>query len=202
MGFLFVGSVGIPAQWFTKRRSLANGISASGSGFGGLIYSLAAGAMLQSIGLAWTFRVLGILAFSVNSICALLLRDRNAIIKTRQNGELPHISSETGTVLTKTTAFDYRLFQRTEYLLLCAYGWFSILAYVVLIFSLANYANYIGLSASDAAIVSALLNLGQALGRPPIGYFSDNIGRLNMAASKFPFQIQEMTTQLTSPLPY
>lgn len=88
MGFLFVGSVGIPAQWFTKRRSLANGISASGSGLGGLIYSLAAGAMLQSIGLAWTFRVLGILAFAVNSICALLLRDRNHIIQSRQNGTL------------------------------------------------------------------------------------------------------------------
>jgi MFS family permease len=25
------------------------------------------------------------------------------------------------------------------------------------------------------------LNLGQSLGRPPIGYFSDNVGRLNMA---------------------
>ena len=88
-------------------------------------------------------------------------------------------------MLILVTAFDYRLFQRAEYLLLCAYGWFSILAYVVLIFSLANYANYIGLSASDAAIVSAILNLGQGLGRPPIGYFSDSIGRLNMAASEY-----------------
>lgn len=57
------------------------------------------------------------------------------------------------------------------------------LAYVVLIFSLANYANAIGLSASQASVVSAILNLGQALGRPPIGYFSDTIGRINMAAS-------------------
>lgn len=55
------------------------------------------------------------------------------------------------------------------------------LAYVVLIFSLANYANEIGLDASKAATVSALFNLGQFLGRPPIGYFSDTVGRLNMA---------------------
>src|SRR5271169_5144916 len=37
MGFLFVGSVGIIAQWFTRRRSVANAIAASGSGLGGLM---------------------------------------------------------------------------------------------------------------------------------------------------------------------
>ena len=163
MGFLFVGSVGIPAQWFTTKRSLSNGISACGSGFGGLVYSLAAGAMLKSIGLAWTFRVLGILAFCINSICVLLLRDRNKIIGSVQN------------------AFDVQLFKRTEYLLLGGFGWFSMLGYVVLIFSLANYANAIGLNAQQASVVSAILNLGQGLGRPPIGYFSDSIGRINMA---------------------
>jgi MFS family permease len=163
MGFLFVGSVGIVPQWFTTRRSLANGFSTCGSGLGGLIYSLATGAMLQTIGLAWAFRVLGIVACVVNTVCSLLIRDRNKAIGSSQ------------------LSFDAKLFKRPEYLLLCAYGWFSILAYVVLIFSLANYANAIGLSASQAAIVSALFNLAQAFGRPPIGYFSDSIGRINMA---------------------
>lgn len=163
MGFLFVGSVGIVPQWFTTRRSLANGFATCGSGLGGLVYSLATGAMIESIGLAWAFRVLGILACVVNTICALLIRDRNKAIGSSQ------------------LAFDGKLFKRTEYLLLCGYGWFSILAYVVLIFSLANYANSIGLSASQASIISALFNLGQAFGRPPIGYFSDAIGRINMA---------------------
>lgn len=121
--------------------------------------------MLKSIGLAWTFRVLGIIAFAVNTTCSLLLRDRNKIIGSSQN------------------AFDVRLFFRAEYLLLCGYGFFSMLGYVVLIFSLANYANAIGLGASQAAIISALFNLGQGLGRPPIGYFSDNVGRLNMAGA-------------------
>lgn len=101
-------------------------------------------------------------------------------------------------MLTHVIAFDYRLFNRAEYLLLCVYGWFSMLAYVVLIFSLANYANYIGLSSSDAAIVSAILNLGQGLGRPPIGYFSDSVGRLNMACSKhYPLMFSKLQDLLT-----
>nr|POE50148.1 putative transporter mch2 [Quercus suber] len=164
MGFLFVGSVGIPPQWFTTKRSLANGIAAAGSGFGGLVYSLAAGAMIRSIGLPNAFRVLGGVSFAVNTVCASLLRDRNKIIGSSQK------------------AFDVSLFERPEYLLLNGFGFFSMLGYVVLVFSLANYANAIGLNASQASIVSALLNLGQTIGRPPIGYFSDRTGRINMAA--------------------
>jgi MFS family permease len=163
MGFLFVGSVGIPPQWFTTKRSLANGISSSGSGFGGLLYSLAAGAMIKSIGLAWCFRVLGLLAFVVNAICTILIRDRNKIIGSRQG------------------AFEIKLFKRPEYLLLSGYGLFSMLGYIALVFSLADYAKNVGLDTSQAAVISAVLNLGQGLGRPPIGYFSDNIGRINMA---------------------
>ncbi|KAK4551798.1 hypothetical protein LTR86_010884 [Recurvomyces mirabilis] len=163
MGFLFIPSVGIVPQWFTTKRSLANGFATCGSGLGGLTYSLATGAMIKTIGLPWAFRVLGIVAFAVNTICTILLKDRNKIIGASQ------------------LAFDTKLFKRPEYLLVNFWGFFSLLAYVVLIFSLANYANAIGLSASQASLVSALFNLGQALGRPPIGYFSDSIGRLNMA---------------------
>ena len=55
------------------------------------------------------------------------------------------------------------------------------LGYIVLLFSLPNYANSIGLTAHQGSIVGAILNLGQGLGRPPIGYFSDSLGRINMA---------------------
>jgi MFS family permease len=56
------------------------------------------------------------------------------------------------------------------------------LGYIVLLFSLPNYANSIGLTAKQGSIVGAILNLGQGLGRPPIGYFSDSVGRINIAA--------------------
>ena len=55
------------------------------------------------------------------------------------------------------------------------------LGYVVLNFSLPNYANYVGLTASQGTIIGAVFQLGQMLGRPVIGYNSDTFGRLNMA---------------------
>ncbi|CAN9157342.1 unnamed protein product [Alternaria alternata] len=165
MGFLFVGSVGIAAQWFTTHRSLANGCCAAGSGLGGLIYSLAAQAMIRDIGLPWAFRTLAVIAFVVNSACALLIKDRNKQIGSSQ------------------LSFDYTLFAKPQFAGLLAFGFLSMLGYIVLLFSLPSYARTIGLSAQQGSIIGAVFNLGQALGRPPIGYFSDSIGRLNMAGS-------------------
>lgn len=163
MGFLFVTSIGIPSQWFTSKRSLANGVAAAGSGFGGLVYSLSAGAMIKSIGIAWCFRVLGLLALVVNSVGIFFIRDRSKEIGSRYS------------------AFDTKLLKRPEYLLLNGYGFFSFLGYIALIFSLADYAKKIGLDATQASLMSALVNMGQGFGRPAVGYFSDSIGRINMA---------------------
>lgn len=165
MGFLFVGSVTIAPQWFTTRRSLANGISAAGSGIGGLMYSLSTQAMIRNIGLPWAFRILGIIACVVNVVAAMLVKDRNKQIGSSQ------------------LSFDHRLFKKIEFWLLLAFGFLSMLSYIVLLFSLPNYARTVGMTAQQGSIIGAVLNLGQALGRPPIGYFSDAFGRINMAAT-------------------
>ena len=182
MGFLFVASVGIVPQWFSKRRSFANSIAAAGSGIGGLIYSLATNAMIKSIGLGWAFRILAIVSCVVNVICTILVRDRNKAVGSVQ------------------LAFDVRLFKRPEFLLLLGWGFFSMLGYIVLLFSLPNYARSIGLSAQQGSVIGALLNLGQGklnywivfyykllivpgLGRPFVGYFSDAAGRINLAGA-------------------
>ena len=163
MGFLFVGSVGVVPQWFTKRRSVANGIATGGSGLGGMMYSLASNAMIQRFGVGWTFRILGIVSFTVNFVCAILIRDRNKAIGATQ------------------LAFDYRLFKRMEFLLTLGWGFFSMLGYIVLLFSLPNYALSVGLTAKQGSVIGALLNLGQGLGRPVVGIFSDAAGRINIA---------------------
>ncbi|KII91708.1 hypothetical protein PLICRDRAFT_75740, partial [Plicaturopsis crispa FD-325 SS-3] len=163
MGFLFVGSVGIPSQWFSRRRSLANGICSAGSGAGGLTYSLATNAMIQSVGLPWAFRILALVSFGANFIGALLVRDRNKKIGSRPK------------------MFDHTLLQHKQFLLLLGWAVFSVLGQVILLFSLPDYARSIGLTAKQGSVVGALLNLGQATGRPLVGLFSDKLGRINMA---------------------
>ncbi|OJJ49368.1 hypothetical protein ASPZODRAFT_112211 [Penicilliopsis zonata CBS 506.65] len=163
MGFLFVGTIGVIPQWFVRRRGFAMGITAGGSGLGGLVYSLAVGALLSRFGIGWAFRVLAICSFVVNLICANLIKDRNKAVGSRFR------------------SFHLPLFKRPEFVLYLAWGFLSMLGYVALLFSVADYALSIGLSSHQASVVSALLNLGQGLGRPFVGIFSDKIGRINVA---------------------
>ncbi|KAI2955220.1 hypothetical protein CBS147322_3433 [Aspergillus niger] len=134
MGMQFSATVGIIPQWFTRRRSLANGIATAGSGIGGLIYSLATSAMIQNLGIGWAFRILAIVSAAA-----------------------------------------------PEFLLTLAWGCFSVLGYVALLFSIPDYASTVGLTASQGSILGAMFNLGGGLGRPVIGYVSDSFGRLNTA---------------------
>jgi MFS family permease len=55
------------------------------------------------------------------------------------------------------------------------------LGYMTLLYSLPNFADSIGLNGSQAAAISAYLNLGIALGRPAVGWASDRWGRIEIA---------------------
>ncbi|KAH8164849.1 hypothetical protein CIB48_g3408 [Xylaria polymorpha] len=116
LGLTFVTSAPVPAQWFKKRRSLANGFVASGSGFGGLVYSLATNAMIQNIGLAWTFRTLAIICFVVNGIASFFIRDRNQAVSS------VHV------------AFNWKLFKRPSFIMFQLWMTLSLIGYVILVF--------------------------------------------------------------------
>jgi len=165
MGFLYIPSSAILPQWFSTKRSLANGIAASGVGIGGLAYNLGAGAGIESVGPEWTYRILALCALASNLPCSLLLRDRNKVVAP------------------KTKIFDVREYGHVSVLLVLAWGFLTELGYVVLFYSLPSYANTIGLSAQQGAVAGALLNLGLAIGRPVVGYCSDTFGRINVAAA-------------------
>lgn len=64
---IYIPSLPIISQWFSTKRSLANGISASGSGFGGMFFSWMTGLMLERIGLQWTLRTMGLMTLAANS---------------------------------------------------------------------------------------------------------------------------------------
>lgn len=140
MGFAFTATVGVVSQWFDKRRSFANALSTSGSGFGGLVYALATNAMISRLGLAWAFRVLAIISFIVNGFCSAILKDRNKAIGA------VHV------------AFDRSLLKKAEYWLYLFWGFFSMLGYVITVFSLADYCQQVGFTAQQGSIVSAMFN--------------------------------------------
>ncbi|KAL7817706.1 MFS general substrate transporter [Trichoderma gracile] len=109
--FLYIGTIGIIPQWFARRKGIANGIAAAGSGIGGLIYSLSTEAMISNFSVAWAFRITAICTAAVNIVCIILIKDRNKHIQPTQN------------------AFDLGLVRRPELLLISTWMFLSIIGY-------------------------------------------------------------------------
>ncbi|KAK8017414.1 hypothetical protein PG993_013740 [Apiospora rasikravindrae] len=158
IGLVYIPATAVVPQWFERRRSLANGICAAGSG-----------AMLDSVGDAWSLRVTAAFVFVVNLVATLLVRSPD-------DGRIRPAARGGGGV------FNFGLVRRSyEAQLLLGWCFVLMFGYITLMFSLSDYAKAIGRSDQDAATIPALLNLGAALGRPLIGFASDRLGRIEVA---------------------
>ncbi|KAI4923027.1 uncharacterized protein J4E92_007778, partial [Alternaria infectoria] len=165
IGFLYIPCLPVLSQWFDRKRSLANGISAAGSGVGGAAFTWGTEAIIQRFSISWALRITGIIAFVANLTATVFIRDRNKAIRPSQLG------------------FDTKLLRRYEVILLLAWVFISMLGYIVLLFSLSDFALSIGLSRSQATDIIGLLNVGTAVGRPIIGILSDRWSRIDTAGA-------------------
>ncbi|KAI4644046.1 uncharacterized protein J4E78_009829, partial [Alternaria triticimaculans] len=165
IGFLYIPCLPVLSQWFDRKRSLANGISAAGSGVGGAAFTWGTEAIIERFSIGWALRITGIIAFVANLTATVFIRDRNKAIRPSQLG------------------FDTKLLRRYEVVLLLAWVFISMLGYIVLLFSLSDFALSIGLSRSQATDIIGLLNVGTAIGRPIIGILSDRWSRIDTAGA-------------------
>lgn len=165
IGCTFIPTMGVLAQWFSKRRSLVYGIAASGMGVGGLIFSFGARWLTRDLGLSWSLRITGVVSCLVNLLATGLIKSRN------------------GQVLPSHDSFDTKLLCRYDVFLHLCFAFVSMLAHTVVLFSLSDFGHSIGLTEGQAASVTAFLNLGIALGRPFIGILSDRFGRIETAGT-------------------
>lgn len=163
VGFLYVSTVPIVSQWFWKKRSFAQGITAGGSGLGGLIFSASISPMIQNISLAWALRIHIIICFVTLFLASTIVRDRNHQLRPKQH------------------PFDVRFFRHWDIWLLLIWAFLYLLEYMTLISSLPNFTRSLGLSASEASLPAILINLATITGRVGAGFVSDRYGRITIA---------------------
>jgi MFS family permease len=163
VGFTYLPSIAILPQWFGRRRSTASAISAAGSGIGGLIFSLATGSIIESLSLPWALRITGIVTGCVNLVAVLLIRDRNHIVNPNHDG------------------LHLGLLRQAEVQWLLSWVFIMLFGYIGIQFSLSDFATSIGIKGMRANLVTAMLNVGTALGRPWIGLLCDRYGRIEVS---------------------
>ena len=164
-GLVWLPAAPIIAQWFSSKRSLAQGIGSSGSGVIGVIFSVATTPMIDNLSLGWALRIIGICSGGMLLLATVLIKDRNTTIK-------PDIHP-----------FDTKLLNRKGILLLIGYTFFTVLGYIVMIYSMSPFALSLGLSQYQAGNITAFVNVGTAIGRPFVGVLSDKVGRITVACS-------------------
>ncbi|KAJ7659855.1 major facilitator superfamily domain-containing protein [Mycena rosella] len=155
IGTRFVVSV-TPAQYFSKRRGLANGIVYAGGGLGGAVTSFAIDGLIQALGPPWTFRIVGLMTLATGLPAAWLIKERTPI---------------------RTTGFiEWSLFRDLRFVVLFFAGALGTFPLFVPPFFLPLYSASLGLSPSAGAGLVAGFNLASALGRLGCGFASDVIG--------------------------
>jgi hypothetical protein len=167
-----------PAQYFKLRRGLANGIVYAGGGLGGTVICFVLEGLIQKLGVAWAFRVIGFMTLCTGLPAAWLIKDR-APIKTNTFIEW-YVSSASSTVLSPRINLRLRgLFRDIRFTFLFIAGAVGTFPLFVPPFFLPLYTNSLGLSSSAGAGFVAAFNFSSAIGRLLCGFGSDTIGPLN-----------------------
>ncbi|PLB43461.1 MFS general substrate transporter [Aspergillus steynii IBT 23096] len=149
----------ITAQYFRAKRGIANGIVYAGGGLGGAVISFILNALLDRVGTAWTFRILGFLVWGTGLPAAYLIRQRVPI--------------------PRSAFIEWRLLRDVRFMLLFASGAIATFPLLVPPFFLPLYTDSMGMASSAGAGVVAAFNFSSALGRLLCGFCSDRLGPLN-----------------------
>lgn len=141
----------IAPQWFIKRKGLAMGIMASGSGVGGLIMPIVITSLNENLGGAWCYRIIGIVSFVVSLLASLLLKEKpNTVPKKKLNFN---------------AILDFSVCKDPKFVIWCIAGNLSIMAYYIPVFYLPTHATKIGLSPTQGSALVAVFSAINVFGR-------------------------------------
>ncbi|KAH9983981.1 MFS general substrate transporter [Xylariaceae sp. FL0662B] len=158
-GLCFTITASTPTQYFRRKRGLANGVVFAGGGLGGTILSYSLDPLIQNVGPAWTFRILGLAVFATGLPAAWFIKER---IPVRRGGFV-----------------EWRLFKNFTFVLVFFAGAIGTFPLLVPPFFIPLYVRAIGLSSGTGAGLLAGFNFASAVGRIICGLLCDAIGPLN-----------------------
>jgi len=159
LAFIYLPTMTILPQWFKYKRSLASSIAAAGSGCGGLVFNLGMQKVLEAKSVFWALRVQSILCFCLTWISIFLLRSR---------------------IESKNSLYDSEIMRSVGFWVFCLYYIFCMLGYVIVLYGMANFTTSLGYTPYQGSIASAMVQVGNLVGRPIVGQLSDKFGVMNI----------------------
>ncbi|KAF3007571.1 hypothetical protein E8E13_007246 [Curvularia kusanoi] len=160
MNFVYTITNQLPVQYFSGRLGLANGLIKLGGGIGGSVMAIALEKMVQRVGIAWTFRIQGLLTVGMGLPAAWFMKDRIAPVR-------------------KAPFVDLTMFRSVPFTTMFVSGAIGTFALFVPPYYLPLFAQSLGLSSTTGAGLVAAFNACNAVGRFAGGPLCDKIGPTN-----------------------
>ncbi|KAK1243453.1 hypothetical protein MKX07_004081 [Trichoderma sp. CBMAI-0711] len=149
----------VPSQYFSSKRGLANGFMFAGSGFGGAAISFALDSLIHKLGVAWAYRILGLMTLSTGLPAAWLMKER---IPVERRGFI-----------------EWKLFKSPTFVLVFIGSAIGTFPLFVPPFFIPLYTRSLGFSTNVGAGLVAGFSLSSAAGRILSGFASDKVGSIN-----------------------
>ncbi|PLB39367.1 putative MFS monocarboxylate transporter [Aspergillus candidus] len=162
-GLMFCPTIALMPTYFTRKRALAIGITASGSATGGLVFPAVVMRLLPQLGFGWTMRVLGFISLATLTPCLVFLKQR---LPPRRSGPL----------------VEWGAFRELPYTLFAIGMFLNFWGIYVGFFYIGSFSrNMIGVSQETSIDVILVMNGIGLLGRLGPNYLADRFtGPLNM----------------------
>ncbi|KAK3846243.1 MAG: major facilitator superfamily domain-containing protein [Linnemannia gamsii] len=165
---VYFPSVAAPTHWFEKKRGLAMGISASGSGLGGFFLAPLTQFLIDRYAVQWTLRALAMYSLVICGGASLLLFERGKSDREQRRNEERQFRIETGKrfvlpAYTKELAFAT----------LVAFQFLLSMSYLTPIYYMELYSTHIGISKQMGAVINGWFNGASFFARILSGLLAD-----------------------------
>lgn len=160
---VFVAANALIPQWFLHKRGMANGIFTGGAGLGAILFSLSEQALIDSAGLPWAQRYVGILCGGMCFLSSFFMVERKELFRRQ------------------VKIFNFKLLIRGDVWLAILWGTITMFCCGIVSNVLSSFAVSIGLDHKQGSILICVLSVGIIVGRPLLGYLGDIIGSVNAA---------------------
>ncbi|KAI9496140.1 major facilitator superfamily domain-containing protein [Zychaea mexicana] len=165
VSLMYVTIMAVAPQYFDRKRGLALGIVASGSGIGGLVMPFIMTPLNRSLGAGWTYRVVGFVCLGCDLLACLLVKDRFKLPKQRKS-------------LSEIIRLD--VFKDKNFCIWSLGACVQMLGYYIPYFFLPSYATWVGLSPSEGSSLVAVSSAVNFAGRIVAGILADRFGLVNI----------------------
>ncbi|KAJ8660106.1 hypothetical protein O0I10_003965 [Lichtheimia ornata] len=172
--FFLVISKTVP-EWFSHRRTTAMGIVMSSGGLGGLTFPFVITPLNETLGVSWTFRILGAAFLGINLLASFLVKPKpqKSLPSTTTLASVPSIKSFSSMIRFKLLKANVNLS------LWCIAAFLQVVYMNIPLYFLPSYATQLGLSTTQGSSLVSITAGATFIGRLAVGALADRIGNMN-----------------------